>query len=117
MNLVITDECLQLYSEIFSFMLQLKRCVWVLKEIFHRLKRGRFPFMCRRGSSNNEQVQTVKIGSHVPDGTFAGTQEQFWLDALHAANSDYMGTSKGKGKVVHTPLRERMWVLISCPRP
>ena len=44
--------------------------------------------MCRRGSSNNEQVQTVKIGSHVPDGTFAGTQEQFWLDALTAATND-----------------------------
>jgi len=39
-NLVITNECLQLYSQIFSFMLSLKRCVWVLKQLFHALKHG-----------------------------------------------------------------------------
>jgi len=44
-NLIITDECLQLYSRIFSFMLQLKRCVWVLKELFHRLKQGQLFFL------------------------------------------------------------------------
>ena len=39
LNIVITDTCMMKYGEIFSFMLQLKWAVWVLKDVWHRLKR------------------------------------------------------------------------------
>lgn len=39
LNIVITDNSLHKYSQVFSFMLQLKRVVWVLKDIWNRLKR------------------------------------------------------------------------------
>lgn len=40
LNIVITDSLINKYSTVFSFMLQLKRIVWVLKDVWHRLKRG-----------------------------------------------------------------------------
>lgn len=39
MNIVITDESIAKYCKVFSFMLQLKRIVWVLKDVWHQLKR------------------------------------------------------------------------------
>ena len=39
MNIVLTESCMRKYSLLFSFMLQLKRIVWILKDIWHRLKR------------------------------------------------------------------------------
>ncbi|KAJ8321814.1 hypothetical protein KUTeg_000285 [Tegillarca granosa] len=38
-NIIITDKCITKYSKVFSFMLQLKRVVWVLKDVWHKLKR------------------------------------------------------------------------------
>ncbi|VDI62651.1 gamma-tubulin complex component 6, partial [Mytilus galloprovincialis] len=40
LNIVITDSLICKYSKVFSFMLQLKRIVWSLKDVWHRLKRG-----------------------------------------------------------------------------
>ncbi|XP_045164903.2 gamma-tubulin complex component 6-like [Mercenaria mercenaria] len=39
LNIVITENSLHKYSQVFSFMLQLKRVVWVLKDVWNRLKR------------------------------------------------------------------------------
>ncbi|XP_023933311.1 gamma-tubulin complex component 6-like [Lingula anatina] len=39
LNIIITDTSLNKYSKVFSFLLQLKRIVWALKDIWHRLKR------------------------------------------------------------------------------
>ncbi|KAL5014919.1 hypothetical protein ScPMuIL_009189 [Solemya velum] len=38
-NIVITEASIDKYGKVFSFMLQLKRIVWVLKDVWHRLKR------------------------------------------------------------------------------
>ncbi|XP_072181800.1 gamma-tubulin complex component 6-like [Diadema setosum] len=37
-NIVITDTCLSKYNKVFSFLLQLKRTGWVLRDIHHQLK-------------------------------------------------------------------------------
>ncbi|KAK3580164.1 hypothetical protein CHS0354_030279 [Potamilus streckersoni] len=39
LNIVITENCLMKYSQVFSFMLQLKRIVWSLQDVWYRLKR------------------------------------------------------------------------------
>lgn len=39
LNIVITNLQISKYSRVFSFMLQLKRTVWVLKDVWYRLKR------------------------------------------------------------------------------
>ncbi|KAK3103352.1 hypothetical protein FSP39_018661 [Pinctada imbricata] len=39
LNIVITEEAISSYNKVFTFMMQLKRTVWVLKDIWHRLKR------------------------------------------------------------------------------
>ena len=39
LNIIVTDTCLTKYGQIFTFMLQLKRVVWTLKDVWHRLKR------------------------------------------------------------------------------
>ncbi|KAK6180241.1 hypothetical protein SNE40_012430 [Patella caerulea] len=38
-NIVLTDGCMSKYGLVFSFMMQLKRIVWVLKDVWYRLKR------------------------------------------------------------------------------
>ena len=38
-NVVITEACLGAYSRVFTFLLQLKRAIWTLKDIWLRLKR------------------------------------------------------------------------------
>ncbi|XP_005101891.1 gamma-tubulin complex component 6 [Aplysia californica] len=39
LNIVLTRSCMDKYFQVFSFLLQLKRVVWVLKDVWHRLKR------------------------------------------------------------------------------
>lgn len=39
-NTVITEESINKYNQIFSFMLLQKQTVWVLKDVWHRLKRA-----------------------------------------------------------------------------
>ncbi|XP_022099325.1 gamma-tubulin complex component 6-like isoform X2 [Acanthaster planci] len=39
-NIVITDTCLAKYNRVFSFLLQLKRISWVLRDIYFQLKRS-----------------------------------------------------------------------------
>ncbi len=39
LNIVVTDTCVHKYARIFTFMLQLKRVVWTLKDVWHTLKR------------------------------------------------------------------------------
>lgn len=39
LNIVITESCLNKYSGIFSFLLQLKLMMWTLKDICFHLKR------------------------------------------------------------------------------
>lgn len=39
LNIVVTDNSIHKYRQVFTFMLQLKRIVWVLKDVWHRLKR------------------------------------------------------------------------------
>ncbi|XP_061177982.1 gamma-tubulin complex component 6-like [Saccostrea echinata] len=39
-NIVITEESVNKYNQIFSFMLLQKQTVWVLKDVWHRLKRA-----------------------------------------------------------------------------
>ncbi|XP_033116813.1 gamma-tubulin complex component 6-like [Anneissia japonica] len=39
-NIVITTGCLEKYNRVFSFMLQLKRASWVLRDIYFQLKRS-----------------------------------------------------------------------------
>ncbi|XP_074657385.1 gamma-tubulin complex component 6-like [Tubulanus polymorphus] len=38
LNIVITDNCLDKYNRVFTFMLQMKRISWIIKDIWHRLK-------------------------------------------------------------------------------
>ncbi|BFZ12360.1 hypothetical protein BsWGS_15399 [Bradybaena similaris] len=39
LNIILTSACMKKYCHIFTFLLQIKRVVWTLKDIWHRLKR------------------------------------------------------------------------------
>lgn len=39
LNIVVTENCMNKYNKIFSFLLQLKHMVWTLKDVWFHLKR------------------------------------------------------------------------------
>ncbi|XP_033725469.1 gamma-tubulin complex component 6-like [Pecten maximus] len=59
LNIVITDSLISKYSKVFSFMLQLKRTVWVLKDVWYRLKRDAMVHKAG-GSSQFRQLQLYR---------------------------------------------------------
>ncbi|XP_041349185.1 gamma-tubulin complex component 6-like [Gigantopelta aegis] len=56
-NIVLTESSMRKYSRLFSFMLQLKRIVWILKDIWHRLKRDSVVV----GVGNSPQFRQVQL--------------------------------------------------------
>ncbi|XP_064632951.1 gamma-tubulin complex component 6-like isoform X2 [Lineus longissimus] len=60
MNIIITDNCLVKYGKVFTFMLQLKRTVWTLKDVWHQLIRDPMIFKAR----NVPQVRQLQLFRH-----------------------------------------------------
>ncbi|XP_030829097.1 gamma-tubulin complex component 6 [Strongylocentrotus purpuratus] len=58
-NIVITDTCLSKYNKVFSFLLQLKRTGWVLRDIHHQLKISAM-FHQASGSQQYHQLQIFR---------------------------------------------------------
>ncbi|XP_071082841.1 gamma-tubulin complex component 6-like [Haliotis cracherodii] len=90
MNIVLTDSCMTKYGRIFSFMLQLKRLVWALKDILHRLKRdsiinkaGNSPQFRRLQLHRWEMMHFVKvIQEYIANQILLLTWSEF-MDAVH----------------------------------
>ncbi|XP_060071739.1 gamma-tubulin complex component 6-like [Ylistrum balloti] len=107
LNIVITDSLISKYSKVFSFMLQLKRTVWVLKDVWYRLKRDALVHKAG-GSSQFRQLQLyrqemqhfVKVMQgyianqviHVTwcEFTEALSNDVHNLDDLHKVHSNYL---------------------------
>ncbi|XP_021351064.1 gamma-tubulin complex component 6-like isoform X2 [Mizuhopecten yessoensis] len=107
LNIVITDSLISKYSKVFSFMLQLKRTVWVLKDVWYRLKRDAMVHKAG-GSSHFRQLQLhrqemqhfVKVMQgyianqviHVTwcEFTEALKSDVHNLDDLHKVHSNYL---------------------------
>ncbi|XP_069123682.1 LOW QUALITY PROTEIN: gamma-tubulin complex component 6-like [Argopecten irradians] len=107
LNIVITDSLINKYSKVFSFMLQLKRTVWVLKDVWYRLKRdamvhkaGGSPQFRQLQLYRQEMQHFVKVMQgyianqviHVTwcEFTEALTNDVHNLDDLHKVHADYL---------------------------
>ncbi|XP_019618459.1 PREDICTED: gamma-tubulin complex component 6-like [Branchiostoma belcheri] len=60
LNIVITDTTINKYNKIFSFMLQLKRITWVLKDIWFHLKRS----AVTERAGNSSQFRQLQLFRH-----------------------------------------------------
>ncbi|CAH1265550.1 TUBGCP6 [Branchiostoma lanceolatum] len=60
LNIVITDTTINKYNKIFSFMLQLKRITWVLKDIWFHLKRSAIT----NRAGNSSQYRQLQLFRH-----------------------------------------------------
>ncbi|XP_071960845.1 gamma-tubulin complex component 6-like [Antedon mediterranea] len=59
-NIVITRNCLDKYNHVFSFMLQLKRASWVLRDIYFQLKRSAL----LNHAGNSTQFRQLQLFRH-----------------------------------------------------
>ncbi|CAL1527089.1 unnamed protein product [Lymnaea stagnalis] len=57
LSVILTDSCMEKYYNIFNFLLQIKRVVWVLKDIWHRLKRDALIHM----AGNSSQFRQLQL--------------------------------------------------------
>ncbi|CAI5785319.1 gamma-tubulin complex component 6 [Podarcis lilfordi] len=60
MNIVITENCMNKYNKIFSFLLQLKHMVWTLKDVWFHLKRTALV----KHASNSVQFRQLQLYKH-----------------------------------------------------
>ncbi|OCT89071.1 tubulin gamma complex associated protein 6 L homeolog isoform X2 [Xenopus laevis] len=60
LNIVITDTCMNKYSRIFSFLLQLKHMVWTLRDVWFHLKRTALV----NQASNSVQYRQLQLYRH-----------------------------------------------------
>nr|XP_060633764.1 gamma-tubulin complex component 6 [Anolis sagrei ordinatus]XP_060633765.1 gamma-tubulin complex component 6 [Anolis sagrei ordinatus] len=60
LNIVITDNCMNKYNKIFSFLLQLKHMVWTLKDVWFHLKRTALV----KHASNSVQFRQLQLYKH-----------------------------------------------------
>ncbi|KAE8616047.1 hypothetical protein XENTR_v10008704 [Xenopus tropicalis] len=60
LNIVITDACMNKYSRIFSFLLQLKHMVWTLRDVWFHLKRTALV----NQASNSVQYRQLQLYRH-----------------------------------------------------
>ncbi|RUS78668.1 hypothetical protein EGW08_013556 [Elysia chlorotica] len=58
LNVILTRDCMKKYCKIFTFLLQLKRVVWTLKDVWHRLKRDA---LVVRGASRSTQFRHIQL--------------------------------------------------------
>ncbi|GFR77494.1 gamma-tubulin complex component 6 [Elysia marginata] len=58
LNVILTRDSMKKYCKIFSFLLQLKRVVWTLKDVWHRLKRDA---LVVRGASSSTQFRHLQL--------------------------------------------------------
>ncbi|XP_052781322.1 gamma-tubulin complex component 6-like [Mya arenaria] len=110
MNIVITKNSLHKYSQVFSFMLQLKRVVWILKDVWHRLKRDalihrldqlyefRELHLFRQEMQLFVKVMQEYISHQIVDVTWQEFQtalasEIRSLDDLHEAHNTYLNNA------------------------
>ncbi|XP_061496191.1 gamma-tubulin complex component 6 isoform X2 [Rhineura floridana] len=59
-NIVITENCMNKYNKIFSFLLQLKHMVWTLKDVWFHLKRTALV----KHASNSVQFRQLQLYKH-----------------------------------------------------
>ncbi|XP_052265860.1 gamma-tubulin complex component 6-like isoform X2 [Dreissena polymorpha] len=107
LNIVITENSLDKYCQVFSFMLQLKRVVWVLKDVWNRLKRDGLVhklaqvFEFRELHLYRQEMQLfVKVmQEYISHQVINVTWQEFQtalattvhsLDDLHAAHNTYL---------------------------
>ncbi|XP_062990160.1 gamma-tubulin complex component 6 isoform X2 [Elgaria multicarinata webbii] len=60
LNIVITENCMNKYNKIFSFLLQLKHMVWTLKDVWFHLKRTALI----KHTSNSVQFRQLQLYKH-----------------------------------------------------
>ncbi|KAM4038441.1 LOW QUALITY PROTEIN: gamma-tubulin complex component 6 [Anomaloglossus baeobatrachus] len=60
LNIVITDNCINKYNKIFSFLLQLKHMVWTLRDVWFHLKRTALV----NQASNSVQYRQLQLYRH-----------------------------------------------------
>ncbi|KAJ6666431.1 hypothetical protein lerEdw1_000705 [Lerista edwardsae] len=60
LNIVITENCINKYNKIFSFLLQLKHMVWTLKDVWFHLKRTALV----KHASNSVQFRQLQLYKH-----------------------------------------------------
>ncbi|XP_077121019.1 gamma-tubulin complex component 6 isoform X1 [Ranitomeya variabilis] len=60
LNIVITDNCINKYNKIFSFLLQLKHMVWTLRDVWFHLKRTALV----NQASNSSQYRQLQLYRH-----------------------------------------------------
>ncbi|XP_063163979.1 gamma-tubulin complex component 6 [Candoia aspera] len=60
LNIVITENCMNKYNKIFSFLLQLKHMVWTLKDVWFHLKRTALV----THASNSVQFRQLQLYKH-----------------------------------------------------
>uniref|UniRef100_A0A8C6VNK0 Tubulin gamma complex component 6 n=1 Tax=Naja naja TaxID=35670 RepID=A0A8C6VNK0_NAJNA len=60
LNIVITENCMNKYNKIFSFLLQLKHMVWTLKDVWFHLKRTALV----KHASNSVQFRQLQLYKH-----------------------------------------------------
>ncbi|ESP05683.1 hypothetical protein LOTGIDRAFT_208649 [Lottia gigantea] len=106
-NVVLTESCISKYGAVFSFMLQLKRIVWVLKDVWYRLKRdslikkaGNCPQFRQLQLYRQEMQHFVKvmqgyIANQIIHVTWQEFQEALTkdvrdLDDLHKVHGQYL---------------------------
>ncbi|KAL4226032.1 Gamma-tubulin complex component 6 [Mactra antiquata] len=106
LNIVITDNSLHKYAQVFSFMLQLKRVVWILKDVWNRLKRDalvhrvgnlyefRHLHLCRQKMEIFVKVMQEYIFHQIVDVTWQEFQTSLKhvhnLDDLHSEHNKYL---------------------------
>ncbi|XP_071784564.1 gamma-tubulin complex component 6-like [Asterias amurensis] len=106
-NIVITDTCLAKYNKVFSFLVQLKRTSWVLRDIYFHLKRhgmvnhaGNSPQFRQLQLFRHEMQHFVNVmQGYVVNQIIHVTWEEFQrqlktevhnLDDLHQKHADYL---------------------------
>ena len=88
LNIVITDKCLAKYGHVFTLMLQLKRTVWTLKDIWHQLKRDA---MMSKASSG-VQFRQLQLYRHEMQHFVKVMQGYLANQVIHASWGEFQET-------------------------
>ncbi|CAH1784421.1 unnamed protein product [Owenia fusiformis] len=107
LNIIITESCMTKYTKIFTFMLSLKRIVWVLKDIFSKLKRDGSVYNAQNAAElrqlqlyRHEMQHFVKVmQGYIANQIIHVTWQEFQteladnmhnVDDLHHKHADYL---------------------------
>uniref|UniRef100_A0A3Q1J3P9 Gamma-tubulin complex component 6 n=1 Tax=Anabas testudineus TaxID=64144 RepID=A0A3Q1J3P9_ANATE len=113
LNIIITDNCMNKYNRLFSFLLQLKHMVWSLRDVWFHLKRTALV----KGAGRSVQFRQLQLYRHemqhfvkVIQGYIANQILQVsWseftaklatasdLDAIHRTHADYLNRAIFRG--------------------